>query len=456
MGAAAVGPVGVNPWLALESGVDPSERVGVLRHAHSTFVASGTHADPVRRLVTASWRRSAHAHVDPDASAAPIDLVDADLATYRAGHPLARVLPLLREVLAGTYDTGEELMAVSDAAGRLLWVEGEPAARRRAEKINFVAGAWWDERHIGTNAPGTALAIDHAVQIFAAEHFSLAVQPWTCSAAPVHDPATGRILGAVDLTGGDQVANPHSLALVQAAARMAETFLSRNPDPGVPAGPPAISLNALARDEATIRGSGRGETAMRGPGRDIVLSPRHSEIVVLLACNPGGLTGDRLGLELYGDELNPVTLRAELSRLRRLLGSRVLDSRPYRLRVDVDADFLTVTPLLEAGAVREALAAYRGPLLPNSQAPGVVRLRTLLDQRVRAALLASPDPTLLDAWAHGRAGTDDLAVWEALAASLPQGSTRRVLAEARVGALMVEYGLTPHLRRATSLQRFRP
>ena len=91
--------------------------------------------------------------------------------------------------------------------------------------MNFVEGALWDEAHAGTNAPGTALAVDHEVQIFATEHFRHTVQDWTCAAAPIHDPATGQVLGALDITGGDVVAHPHSLALVRAAARVAETRL---------------------------------------------------------------------------------------------------------------------------------------------------------------------------------------------------------------------------------------
>jgi hypothetical protein len=426
-----MGPVSeINPWLALEAGVDPVERVGALRRAHEAFVRSGTTAGPpVRGIVTESWRRSARAGVDPDGSAAPIDLTDDELAAYRSAHPLAGVMPLLREVLGTAYDTGDQLLAVGDAGGRLLWVEGQPGVRRRAAAMNFVAGAWWDEPHVGTNA----------VQIFASEHFSRVAHPWTCSAAPIHDPATGRLLGAVDLTGGDQVANPHSLALVQAAARLAEAQLAAQ----APARGASIGLTGLGRDEAALTCCGRRQ----------VLSRRHSEIVALLACHPDGLTGDRLGLELYGDEANPVTLRAELSRLRAVLGPELLASRPYRLLVPVDADFVTVGRLLAAGALREALAAYRGPLLPASEAPGVARLRSRLASAVRASVLATGEDALLDAWARGPAGLDDLAVWEALADRSPAGSTRRAVATARVRELRREYGLEP---RATWLQRRRP
>lgn len=427
-----------NPWLALESGADPIERTSTLRRAHEAFVRSGaTAGPPLRGVVTESWRRSTLAGVDPDAAGAPVDLTGADLDSYRAAHPLAKVMPVLREVLGTVYDSGDQLFAVSDESGRLLWVEGQPSVLRAAGWMNFAPGARWDEAHVGTNGPGTALAVDHAVQIFASEHFSRAPQLWTCSAAPIHEPATGRLLGAVDITGGDQVANPHSLALVQASARLAETLLAER-------GPAVASTIAF-------RGLGRDEASLTGRGRPVVLSRRHSEIVALLAEHPEGLTGDQLGLELYGDELNPVTLRAEMSRLRLVLGAGLLASRPYRLLMPVDADFQAVSRLLGAGALREALGAYRGPLLPASEAPGIARPRLRLENEVRAAVLVAADPHLLDAWARTPSGRDDLAVWEALVRLSPAGSTRRATAAARVRELRLEYGLA---HRATSSQRW--
>ncbi|MER7183404.1 GAF domain-containing protein, partial [Streptomyces hyaluromycini] len=222
-----------DPWVALEPGADPAERVRVLRRAHETFTTAGTVPRPVRSVVAESWRRSARAGVGPD-GAARVELTDGDLGAYRAEHPLARVMPLFRELMGTFAADGEHLLAVCDADGRLLWVEGHPATRRRADRMNFVPGARWSETAVGTNAPGTAVAVDRPVQVFAAEHFIRRVQPWTCAAAPVHDPRTGRVLGAVDITGGDRLAHPHSLGFVQAVARAAESQLALL-DPPVPA-----------------------------------------------------------------------------------------------------------------------------------------------------------------------------------------------------------------------------
>lgn len=431
-----------DPWVALEPGADPAERTRALRRAHETFTRAGTVPRPVRAVVADSWRRSARAGVGPDRTA-DVELADADLQAYRAEHPLSRMMPLIRELVGTFADDGGHLLAVCDAHGRLLWVEGCPSTLRRADAMNFVPGARWSETTVGTNAPGTAVAVDRPVQVFTAEHFCRQVQPWTCAAAPVHDPRTGRILGAVDITGGNGLAHPHSLGFVQAVARAVESQLALLEPPS--RGDGALELTALGRDEALLR---------TGGGRRIRLSRRHSEILVLLARHPEGLTGDELACALYPDEaVPPVTLRAELARLRRVLGADVLASRPYRLTSPVDCDLGLVERRLETGAVAAAAAAYAGPLLPSSQAPAVTRLRRRAADALRAALIARGDPDLLADWAHAPWGEDDLEVWRALAAVRPTAPVRARLAalERELGVSLPAFGR--RLPVATSTQR---
>ncbi|MEU6772602.1 GAF domain-containing protein [Streptomyces sp. NPDC046759] len=429
-----------DPWVALEAGADPAERVRVLRRAHETFTTAGTMPGPVRSVVAESWRRSARAGVGPDGTAS-VELTDGDLGAYRADHPLARVMPLFRELMGTFAADGEHLLAVCDAHGRLLWVEGHPATRRRADGMNFVPGARWAESAVGTNAPGTAVAVDRPVQVFAAEHFIRRVQPWTCAAAPVHDPRTGRVLGAVDITGGDGLAHPHSLGFVQAVARAAEAQLALLAPPSTPDTP---LLGALGRDEAELVLD----------GNRIRLSRRHSEILVLLARHPEGLSGDELLCALYADEsVTPVTLRAELARLRRLLGPGLLASRPYRLTAAVESDVTVVERRLRAGAVTAAAKTYAGPLLPGSQAPAIVRLRERLTGELRTALVAHHDPDLLADWAHAPWGEDDLEVWRALAAVRPTAPVRARLASLEAELTAPSGGTSGHGRGATWLQR---
>ncbi|MFB7479887.1 GAF domain-containing protein [Streptomyces anulatus] len=409
-----------DPWVALAADADPGERSGALRRAHDVFTSAGRLERPVRAVVGASWRRSARARVSPDHAPA-VELGPDELGPYRAAHPLARAMPVIRELMGAYATDGEHLLAVCDAHGRLLWVEGHTAARRRAGLMNFVEGARWAESVAGTNAPGTAIAVDRPVQVFAAEHFLRPVQQWTCAAAPLHDPRTGRVLGAVDITGGDRLAHPHSLAFVQAVARAAESQLALL-TPASESDVESVRLTALGKDEALLVTH----------GRRLRLSRRHSEILVALTRRPEGLSGDELLVELYEDEsVTPVTLRAELSRLRRLLGPDLLDSRPYRLAVPVDADFDTVTRRLGSGAVAAALGAYAGPLLPGSRAPAVVRLRQRISDQLRAALIARGDPGLLADWAYSPWGEEDLPVWRALAGAVPVDQRAALLARVR-------------------------
>ena len=170
-------------------------------------------------------------------------------------------------------------------------------------------------------------------------------------------------------------------------------------------------------------------------GRTLRLRPRHSEIVVILALAAGGLSGPRLAVELSEEDVHPVTLRAEMSRLRTLLGDGVLGSQPYTLRRPVTSDFATVLDLLAEGRVGEAVAAYPGPLLPDSEAPAIVDYRAMLEQQLRAEVLASGDAMLLRRWVNAAWGADDAAAWQALARQLPGGSPQRAAAAARARAL---------------------
>jgi hypothetical protein len=215
-----------NPWLAIDATTSPARRAREVRRAWERFLGGGR-ADSVRRPIADSWERSFAAGVDPSAQGSAPSVADDDEAAARwEVHPLLTVAPLIRECLAGIADDAAHLMVVSDADGTLLWLEGAPSVRlAAANSMNFAVGALWSERGAGTNAIGTALAADHAVQVFAAEHFNEVVQAWTCAAAPVHDPDSGRLLGVIDLTSKMSTVHPHSFAVAVATAGAVEAHL---------------------------------------------------------------------------------------------------------------------------------------------------------------------------------------------------------------------------------------
>ena len=215
--------------------------------------------------------------------------------------------------------------------------------------MNFVPGADWSERGAGTNAPGTALALDAELQIRGTEHFSRIVQPWSCTAVPVHDPATGALIGAIDLTGGTQVASPQTLALVRATAVAVENHLAllqlsqptveatddrtadgarrrpaplagdrrprrasdqhvdrparRHPGPAQP--PPRRPERRSPRDAAGRQGPRRGDD----PRRDVPAAPRHRRRIHRLAPIPAAVT-DRQRLDDVSMRCTPATSTA--------------------------------------------------------------------------------------------------------------------------------------------------
>jgi hypothetical protein len=391
----------------------------------------------MRAEVAESWHRSAAAGVSVDADAAPITLPGDELADYREAHPLAQVFPILDEVLGQAARDCSALMAVSDAAGQLLWVCGERAALRAAERIGFVEGSNWDERMAGTNAPGLALTLGRTATVLGREHFRHAVQRWSCAATPIHDPGTAAILGVLDITGSEDVVGPQAVALVRAAARMAESELARGrlPGPPAPAGPvPAgvrLDLQALGRAEALVT---------TGGGATLRMSRRHSEILVVLATAGRGLSGQELAALLYEGGPAASTLRAELNRLRQILGAGVLESRPYRLRASVGGDWLTVQALLAAGDPVGALRRYSGPLLPGSVAPGVARLRQEVEYALRGGVLVSGSPDLMAAWTRSSWGADDYEMWLALRRAVGATSPLASLVEGQLTRLDRELG----------------
>ena len=387
----------------------------------------------MRSEVAESWHRSAAAGVDIGTETPPITVDEDELVEIRNAHALAPVLPLLDDVLGEAARACDALLALSDDEGQLLWVTGTTQSLRRAETIGFVAGANWDERLAGTNAPGTSLVLDRPTVVVGEEHYRESVRPWSCVAAPIHDPASGRILGVLDVTGGPEVSTPQTLAMVRAAARLAEAELARL---GGPAPVARRTGAAWEPAELTLQCLGRREAVLTGRGRAQVLRRRHSEVLTLLASSTTGLSGDELALLLYdGDSAADSTLRAEMNRLRGLLGDEVVGSRPYRLLVPVAGDWDLVRALLASGDLVAALRHYSGPLLPYSDAPGVVALREGLHGALRAALVASRRADLMAAWTRASWGADDYELWQVQRDLLPAGSPLQPLVRSQLARL---------------------
>ncbi|MDX3355982.1 GAF domain-containing protein [Streptomyces sp. ME01-24h] len=395
-------------------------------------LGGGSGGTAPRAVIQDSWRRALDLGVDPDSGSRTGMLTADEVEVRRHRTPLGEVLPVLREGLLPAADEAGHIMVVTDAEGRVLWRDGSLAVRRSADRLGFAEGALWSEEAVGTNAIGTALVTGRPVQVHSAEHFVRLHHPWTCAAAPLHDPRDGRLLGAVDVSGPAAGMHPAMLSLVTAVTKVAEAelrgvhwaavdrlrslaapLLARMPgraavvDPNgwtaavmgmapveritlpaapsagriwVPAlgtctleplpggwlvrvAPPEEEAPAYGRVVLDLRRARAWTVSVRGAagGWSQELSPRHAELLFVLAVHRDGRSAAELAGDLFGDRTRAVTVRAEMSRLRRTLAG-VLDHRPYRFADGVEVE--VVHPAHPAG------------LLPHSTAPAVRSART--------------------------------------------------------------------------------
>ncbi|MFJ1704046.1 GAF domain-containing protein [Kitasatospora sp. NPDC088346] len=387
-----------------------------------------------------SWARLRRLGLDPDRGRNARRITPAELEHRRRDNGLDQVLPVLRDCLIRPGGDAPLLLAIADAEGHVLWLEGNRPLLRSADSIGFEHGARWAEDEVGTNGIGLAVRTGRATQVHSAEHYLRSHHAWTCVAAPVRDPRTGALTGVIDLSGPAHAGAPYLLQLTLTAARLAETelrarhleslhrlrtvaapLLARFAGPalvvddtgwtaaasGMPnmprlhlpadgwgttavhrlpglgecrveplaggwlvrpvGGPPAdlaeqtegarVRLDLTSPDRPELWVSGAAGSWSYGP------SPRHAELLLLLAVHRNGLSAADLAGALFGDRARTVTVRAELSRLRRHLGG-LLEHRPYRL----------------TGAAEVSVRAPAEPydLLPGSNAPGVREIRAAL------------------------------------------------------------------------------
>ncbi|WP_232226477.1 GAF domain-containing protein [Brachybacterium phenoliresistens] len=419
----------------------------------------------VRRAVLESWRRSLSRLQDhPTVPSRPV-LAAPQLESARSGHLFGPIMPLLRSRLIAPAVEAGMLVALGDAQGRLLWVEGPSAVRTRAESMGFAPGADWSEEAMGTSAPALALATGSPVQVVGAEHFVEAVHPWSCSAVPVLHPRSGEVIGVIDVTGDVGAVAPIVLPLLRSTALAAQEELRALLAPGAASRPGRTGAGAV-EDEGAGHGTGTdhrpllqvmgpGAPRLRCGGRDLELSGRHAELLLLLHLHPDGIRGAELAEQLHGDPRHEGTVRAEVVRLRRLLGAggpgpdgRALPegsrpgiaSRPYRLLGEVDSDLRRVRQALDRADVAALLDAHRGPLLTASDAPAVVRAREELAAHVREVVLEHASAEQLWRYAQRPEGAGDAEVLMTVLALAPPDAPERSAAVVRLEALRREAG----------------
>ena len=166
---------------AVVPGTDLSQHARLLSRVHDAVLSGQEPPAQPRTVVARSWSRVAAGGLTPDHCGASTVADFSELEARRSRTALRSVLPELRTTLTEVAEDAGFIVVVADADGVLLWREGAKTVKRAADALGFAEGARWSEQSVGTNAIGTALIEDSAVQLFSAEHYAPTHHNWSCT-----------------------------------------------------------------------------------------------------------------------------------------------------------------------------------------------------------------------------------------------------------------------------------
>lgn len=172
-------------------------------------------------LLSDSWFRSQLYGLQPTTDEFP-RLRSGELADLLASHSGLQQLtqPVVGALSRKVADL-QSVVILSDASGLVLQTFGNMNAMQKAQSFALAPGNLWSESGRGTNAIGTALAIDDSCEIDGRQHFLTSNQDLYCAAIPIQSP-DGQIAGVLDISGPAHFPHPHTLGWVKEAAKQIE------------------------------------------------------------------------------------------------------------------------------------------------------------------------------------------------------------------------------------------
>ena len=180
-----------------------------------------TNTQAANPLLSESWFRSQLYGIDRLADDFP-RIQQGELADLLANNAaLQRVAQPGVKALAEKTADKQSVVVLSDAGGLVLNTFGNMQALQKAQRFALAPGNLWSEGGRGTNAIGTALAIDDSCEIFAHQHYLTRNQGLYCAAMTLQSP-DGQIAGVLDISGPANFPHPNTLAWVKEAAKHIE------------------------------------------------------------------------------------------------------------------------------------------------------------------------------------------------------------------------------------------
>jgi transcriptional regulator of acetoin/glycerol metabolism len=125
------------------------------------------------------------------------------------------VAPLLAR-LQPELSSHPSIMVMSDATGLVLETHGNADFLHKAQRYALAPGNLWGEHARGTNAIGTALAMQRHCEVSGGEHYLNRNAGLFCSASPVFRP-DGTVAGVLDISTPAQLPKHDAAALIRRA-----------------------------------------------------------------------------------------------------------------------------------------------------------------------------------------------------------------------------------------------
>jgi sigma-54 dependent transcriptional regulator, acetoin dehydrogenase operon transcriptional activator AcoR len=328
------------------------------------FVSSGELiGPPLRPLIEERWRTCRELGIDPSMRRAPTVLSPPEIATILAREDLGRAGRSVLESFGRVVEGTGHVIVLADAAGRILHAAGHSGIQRTLEEVNLAPGGLWSEEAVGPNGIGTPIALGRPEVVFGMEHYCQGWQPFFCCGSPVRDPATGRILGGVDITGPVGKAHPMSFALTLSIAGWVEQNLS------------VIGLKRRNSLLQSLRGIERRWPAAAGllvaeDGTVVDMNPAAARVLGLPACSSpqAPLLLSEISPEL--SQLLRQALDRGVARAEPLVFERAGTRTQLRCSIEPVAVDGRAVGMFVALSERTAAAGARPPLRPAPSEPG--------------------------------------------------------------------------------------
>lgn len=177
----------------------------------------------MRPAITTSWRRSRSFNVRADRLELPF------VREPNTDSPLMTAArPILDQLALDLSSEPVSIILTSPDGVVLSRATGSRDLQNQLDEVSLAPGYSYSEEHAGTNGIGTALETRQATLVTGAEHYAGCLSQLSCAGVPIHNPFSGGIVGALDLTGWMEEGGSLLLSLAKSATVQIEQQMLAN------------------------------------------------------------------------------------------------------------------------------------------------------------------------------------------------------------------------------------